>query len=536
MRLDRVALTLALTVAVSGLALAADDWEKEFAQGISKPESWNRVAAVKQLDPAIEKARDHLYTILEKHHWYLRLAAMDVLATATGGEALEGVRKDLKKHSSPSVREGIALAFGRMSVNPERANDLGEALSDKDERVRRAAAIAIGNHPTKEAVKALITAWEKEKESDVTVFLREALEKSSGKYLGRNVDDWKAWWAAVESDWQPPGGPKAEPKPGESGDKPAEGKSEDEKKAEEEGKKTSNETTTLRDVELTFKEAGKGGPLFILPEYGYSGMYFEKHLLALDDVARLFYIDLPGTSKFKGLKPVAGGLPEYPIDKLCEAFDELRKLKKQDRIAILAHGVSGWVAMRYATKYPRNVSHLILVSTWTSGKAWADGRDRAELAGKSKQNGYDLEFEHFAASCLIEGNGQARYSAQGDDESQALDRAQWTGYFTDWRSAYQMLFWPKVDRSKEMGGAMVPQFDVSREKGNPVPTLVFYGTNPRAIWTSAADMRQLGKCYPNASFIECPRSNRMPFIEDYDLFIKSTRNFFKKYPFKKSKT
>src|SRR5205085_10256528 len=135
--------------------------------------------------------------------------------------------------------------------------------------------------------------------------------------------------------------------------------------------------------------------------------YFEKHLLALDDTARLFYIDLPGTSAFKDLKPGVTGAPEYPIDKLVDAFDELRKVKKQERIAILAHGMAGWVAMRYATKYPKNVSHLILVSTWTSGKAWADGRQRAELAGK--QAG-DIEAEHYAASCLFE-NGKPRYQA-----------------------------------------------------------------------------------------------------------------------------
>ncbi len=528
-----LALTLALAIAAPA-ARAADDWEKDFARDMAKPESWVRYGAVTRLDPNVEKARGALLSILEKHHWFLRAGAIQTLRGANG-EALEDLRKELKKHSSPMVREGIALAFGGMN-DPGRAADLVEALADKDERVRRGAAIGLGHLPSKEAVAGLLGAWEKEKQSDVIVFLRESLEKISGKFFGRNVDDWKAWWKAVESDWQPPAkkdeGGGAKPPPGMPGGgtgAPQGEKSDDDKKAEGDGNKTKEETTVLRDVELNFKEAGKGGPVFVLPEYGYNGIYMEKHLLALDDVARLFYIDLPGTSSFKNLPIVAGGMPEYPIDKLCDAFDELRKLRKQDRIAILGHGMAGWIAMRYATKYPRNVSHLILVSTWTSGKAWGDGRNRAEVFGKQQ---HDIEYEHFAQSCLLE-NGTPRYSAAGQDDAQALDRAQWTGYFHDIRNPYAIMFWPKVDRSREMGGCIIPQFNIEKEKGNPVPTLILYGTSPRAVWTSEQDQRAITKCYPNAQVVPCPQSNRMPMVEDYDLFVKSVKGFFRKFPFSK---
>jgi len=531
-RLSTAALAVLAPLALGLASFAfADDWERDFQREFSRPESWVKSGAVSRLDPSNNKARDMLMSILDKQHWFLRQAAIGALQSANG-EAAEDLKKELKKHSSATVREGIAFAFGQRS-DDEMTAALAEALADKDERVRRAAAISLHRHGTKEAVAGLIEAWSKEKQPDVSLFYREALEKISGKFLGARVDDWKAWWKAMESDWKTPGR-KAEPAPGQPGQpgpdgKPAE-KSEEDKKAETDGKKTAEETTVLRDVELNFKEAGKGGPLFVLPEYGYGNIYLEKSLLGLDDTARLFYIDLPGTSKFKNLPPGVTGQPEYPIDKLCDAFDELRKAKKQDRIGILGHGMAGWVAMRYATKYPKNVSHLILVSTWTSGKAWADGRNRAEAFGKQTQ---DVEFEHFAQACLFE-NGKSRYTPVSQEDGDALNRAQWTGYFHDIRNAYQLLFWPKVDRGQEMGGVQIPDFDVGKEKGNPVPTLLVYGTSPRAVWTSSQDMKQLTKYYPNANVVECPNTNRMPMIEDPDIFMKSVRGFFKKYPYSKS--
>jgi proline iminopeptidase len=523
--------TLALLLLCPLGARAAEEWEKDFQRDFAKPESWSKYAAVARLDASNGKARDMLLSVLDKQGWYLRTAAISALRSASG-EALEDLKKDVKKHSSAAVREGIAFAFGQRG-DDDATPALAEALQDKDERVRRAAAIALAKHGTKDAVGGIIAAWEKEKQADVKVWFRDSLEKISGKFLGPRVDDWKAWWKAVESDWVKPT-KKEPPKPGEPADpsRPPAEKTDDEKKAEAEGKKTTEETTVLRDVELNFKEAGKGGPLFVLPEYGYGNVYLEKALLGLDDTARLFYIDLPGTAKFKNLPPGNTGLPEYPIDKLCDAFDELRKARKQERIGILGHGMAAWVGMRYATKYPKNVSHLILVSTWTSGKAWGDGRTRTEQLGKQTS---DLDLEHWAAHCLFE-NGKPRYSPTSGDDQDAVLRGRWSSYFNDPRDAYAMLFWPQVERIQEMGGCQIPEFDVGKEKGNPVPTMLIYGTSQRAVWTSSQDMKQLNKYYPNSTVVECPNSNRMPMIEDYETFMKAVKGFFKKYPYRKGKS
>jgi pimeloyl-ACP methyl ester carboxylesterase len=493
--------------------VGADSWEKEFATGMSSPDSNVRAAAVKALDPSVKKARDYLYNVLEKETWYVRLAAMETLARAEG-DALADVKKALEKESSPLVRDGIAIALASRRETDLTPAVIG-ALKDKHPVVRRSAAVALVQCPTKECIPALIEAWEKEKVVEVCAFYREALEKITGKFAGATYGEWQDWWRAVEHDFVVGKKEKDEA---------------EEKKAEEQGKKAAESTTVLRGVELNYKERGAGGPLFVMPEYGMNRTYLEKHLEPIESVARVFYIDLPEASKFKDLQAVgATGMPYYPIDKLVDAFDELRKERKQDQIAIMGHGMSGWIAMRYATRYPKNVSHLILVSTWTSGKAWADGRQRTEVDGKSTKN---LEQEHFAQACTVDiQTGKHGYEAKDQAEAAALDRMSFSCYFVDPRDSLLAFFWPAARR--EMGGVLIPEFDIGKEKGNPVPTLILVGANPRALWTSTQDAQQLAKYYPNASVVPLPGTNRMPMLEDHEAFTKSVKGFFKKFPFKK---
>ena len=54
-----------------------------------------------------------------------------------------------------------------------------------------------------------------------------------------------------------------------------------------------------------------------------------------------------------------------------------------------------------------------------------------------------------------------------------------------------------------------------------------------AVWTSAADMKNLNKYYSNSTILECPSSADMPFIEDHPLFVKGVKDFFKRHPFPK---
>ncbi|HVY61594.1 MAG TPA: alpha/beta fold hydrolase [Planctomycetota bacterium] len=516
-------------VAVPVVALA-EAWEREFAANIESTDSNVQYLAVTRLDPANAKAREYLYAVAGSASWHVREGCIETLAKAPS-DAIEDLRKNMKSHKNPASREAIVYALGAMK-SLDRVPDLIEALQDKAPEVRRAAALEILENPTKEGVSAIIEAWKREhKKGDwtVEVYYKDVLEKLTKNFFGWQIQDWENWWLAKADKWKPPK-PKKEKQPGEEGGKD-EGKkgedaSDDDKQGGEGKEKPAEETTTLRDVELTIKESGKGGPLFVLPELYRNKLYMEKHLQSIEADARLFYIDLPPMSKFRGLKNLGNsGRPYYPLDMVCDAFDELRKERKQDHIAIMGHGMAAWVAMRYATKYPKNVSHLILVSTWSSSKAWDDGRKRIEVDGKTHNK---PEEEHFAKNKVADPNtNKAEYEPKDPQEAEALARMGWTTLWADQRNILASQWFKPT--FVDMGGMWIPEFDVGKEKGNPVPTMLVYGS--RSLWVSPQDMKALNKYYPNSTVLECPNSADMPFIEDHALFTKAVKEFFKKHPF-----
>lgn len=494
------ALALAATVAYAG-------WERDLAEAIASKDSNKRHAAVRALDPSDDKALKVLLQIVEKDDWYAREAAISALAGAKG-EALETLQKKMKRGDG-FLQEGIALAFAA-SNDRARVPDILPLLKEKDPRSRWAAAVALSKLHETQSIPALLDAWEEEKEARLRFRYYETLKAITGEDIGQTLVDWRNWFKGVGDEFVPPSQREKEQGAGEGGTQ----------KKEESG-------TVLRDVELSFTESGAGGPLFVLPEYGYNKDYLVPAMKELEDVCRIFYIDLPSLDKFKNLSMAGGtGIPYYPIDKLVDAFDELRIQRKQKTIAILGHGITAWVAMRYATKYPQNVSHLILVSTWSGGSAFERGRARLEQDGKDKG---DIEQEHYAQSLLIDmQTGQPTYQAKDQAEAEALFRMGWTSYFADRREGMALMLHPEVHRA--MGQCIVPDFEISKEKGNPVPTLIIYGK--QAVWTDYNDMRTMAKCYPNSALIACPSSNMLPMIEDYKTFTKALEGFFRKYKFR----
>ena len=532
MRRPRPILLVALLMLAPLAALAAEAWEREFAANIESTDSNVQYLAATKLDPSIAKAREHLYNVMGGGSWHVRQGAIDTLARAPA-DALDDIRKALKTHKSPASREGIVYALAAMK-NPDRVPEFLDALKDKAPEVRRAAAQAILDVPTKEGVSGIIEAWEKEKDWTVAVFYKDVLEKLTKNFFGWQIADWKAWWLAKQDKWHPPK-PKKELKPGEepAKDDPAAGGKKDagdDGQGGEGKEKPAEETTQLRDVEITIKESGRGGPLFVLPALYRNKLYLDKHFQSIEDLARLFYIDLPPISKFRGLKNLGvSGMPEYPLDAMCDAFEELRKERKQEQIAICGHEMAAWVAMRYATKYPKNVSHLILISTWSSNKAWSDSLKRIEVEGKTKGR---PEQEHCAQNWSLDPATNKRgYEAKDPQEQEALLRMRWSLLWSDQRNIFAEQWYHPTH--VDLGGCFIPTFDVNKEKPNPVPTLLVYGSHSN--WTTATDMKNLNKSYSNSSVVECPNSADMPFIEDHEMFSKAVKGFFKSHPFKAKK-
>jgi pimeloyl-ACP methyl ester carboxylesterase len=518
----RLALSLLAVLAVlAGTSSGGDDFLKK-NEGFSSKNSWEEVKAVKTLDPNQPDQLKYLLKLAKdpNKYWVVRDAVADVLAGKFEGKVADELKKILKAGNGGDA-EIVATAFGR-SKDTDHVDDLIEGLKNaKDWKVKRACAIALGLLPAKKGVSALIDALDKEaKNFMVSIHVLEALEKATGEKDKKNAQDWKGWWTGAEPNWEP-------------GKNDAKGDDEDKKSGE-------RIRTVVRGTDLDFRSRGKGRPLLVLPEYGYEKDYFETYLRGLEETNQILYMKLPGVVDYKNptLENRQGtNQPDYPIDRLVDTLEDLRKeLVKQNKladkssIAILGHGITCWVAIKYANKYPKSISRLVLVSTYASDRAFSRDLKAMEDTGKAEGN---PELEHFAQS-LQYTNNQPKYTAQQGEEQAALSKRAFTAYFAN-PSDLEIgrIYGPEVEKKisetqaarcaaieRPMGGCWVPAFDMQKENPVSVKTLIVGGA--AAFFGNPQDCQEIqARC--DAAVVQIIPGARMPMIEENAKFIDAVK-------------
>jgi proline iminopeptidase len=116
-------------------------------------------------------------------------------------------------------------------------------------------------------------------------------------------------------------------------------------------------------VFIYYKSFGSGPPLLILHGGpGASHDYLLPHLVPLARKNRLVFIDERGGGKSPKLENPA----EYTVESMVEDTESVRKALRLGKINLLGHSCGGVLAQAYALKYQRNLSHLMLCSTFHS--------------------------------------------------------------------------------------------------------------------------------------------------------------------------
>lgn len=119
-------------------------------------------------------------------------------------------------------------------------------------------------------------------------------------------------------------------------------------------------------VLLYTESYGRGPPLVILHGGpGASHDYFLPYLLPLARHHRLVFIDERGSGKSERLEDPAG----YTVEAMVEDVEAVRRALRLGRIDLLGHSYGGVLAQAYALRYQRQLSHLVLASTFSSTSA-----------------------------------------------------------------------------------------------------------------------------------------------------------------------
>lgn len=114
------------------------------------------------------------------------------------------------------------------------------------------------------------------------------------------------------------------------------------------------------EARLYYRDIGAGQPIVVLhggPDFDHSYLLPEMDRLA--DRFRLIYYDQRGRGRSaEGVKPEQVGIRSE-----VEDLESLRRHFQLDSFALLGHSWGGLLALEYAIRHPRRVSHLILMNT-----------------------------------------------------------------------------------------------------------------------------------------------------------------------------
>ena len=114
----------------------------------------------------------------------------------------------------------------------------------------------------------------------------------------------------------------------------------------------------IRDVSLHVKVMGRGFPLVLMHGGPGADLYTLMSLKPLADQFTLVFYDHRCNGRSKGAE-----VTTMTMENLTADAESLRQALGFEKGAVLGHSFGGYVAMEYALRYPKNLSHLLLVNT-----------------------------------------------------------------------------------------------------------------------------------------------------------------------------
>ncbi|MGC1501416.1 MAG: proline iminopeptidase-family hydrolase [Terriglobales bacterium] len=283
-------------------------------------------------------------------------------------------------------------------------------------------------------------------------------------------------------------------------------------------------------VLIYYKMMGRGAPLMIVHGGpGASHEYFLPYLLPLMRTNKLVFIDERGGGRSSKLADPKG----YTIANMVEDLEAVRQALGLGKISLLGHSFGGALVQAYALKYQKNLSHLILASTFSSTRELNDAlaRIKAEMDPKDRDRLNALEaaglfgkgevWEHGRYSeeytKLAWGKGyfpfiyynhpDPNYDPLADNTSNA-----WDVYREMWGS----------DGEYVVDGNLKEVEYVDRLHEIKVPTLIIVGEHDESDPKMSKEMHEK---IAGSQLVILPKSGHMTFVDQNEMFLKTVRDF-----------
>jgi proline iminopeptidase len=244
---------------------------------------------------------------------------------------------------------------------------------------------------------------------------------------------------------------------------------------------------------------------------------------------RLVFIDERGSGKSSKLEDHK----QYTVANMVEDIEAVRVALRLGKISLLGHSFGGALVQAYAFKYQRNLTHLILGSTFASTKEL----NQALATMKANMDPADRERVIALESAGLFGKGETWQHGRYPDEYAKL--AWGKGYFP-------YVYQARPDPNYEpVSGNTDTAWDVYREMwgsdgefvvdGNlkeveyverlpeiKVPTLIIVGDHDESDPKMSKEMHEK---IAGSVLVILPNSGHMTFVDQPDQFLKAVRDF-----------
>ena len=284
-------------------------------------------------------------------------------------------------------------------------------------------------------------------------------------------------------------------------------------------------------VLIYYELLGRGTPLVILHGGpGASHDYFLPYLLPLARQHRLVFIDERGSGKSEKLEDPSG----YTVENMAEDVEAVRQGLKLGKIGLLGHSCGGVLAQAYALKYQRNLTHLVLCSTFHSASKMNEvfrrmmaemnpelrnriaALEKAGLYGKGKV----YERNRYPNDYMVAAWGEAYfpylYQRRPDPnyDPAASGIMSWDLYREMWGSSGEFIIDGNL-KSVEYG---------DRLHSITVPTLITVGDHDECAPSLSREMHEkIG----GSKLAILPQSGHMTFVDQPSLFLKVVGEFLR---------
>ena len=291
-------------------------------------------------------------------------------------------------------------------------------------------------------------------------------------------------------------------------------------------------------VLIYYKALGKGLPLVVLHGGpGASHDYFLPYLLPLIRRNRVIFIDERGSGRSQKLENPSA----YTVENMAEDVEAVRQGLELGKISLLGHSCGGVLAQAYAMKYPENLTHLILCSTFASTKkmnevfkklketmtpelrARIDKMEKSGLFGHGKIYQKNRYIPEYMIAAWGEGYFPYLYQNHPDPnfDPERNGIMAWDLYREMWGSNGEFV----------IDGNLTSVEYTDRLSSIQVPTLITVGDHDECDPSLSQEMHQK---IAGSTLVILPKSGHMTFEDQPALFLSAVDEFL--HPVQKAKS